>query len=68
MTAKRRRCEGVNIKEVRGQNKNVRCDARATVSRELPTSDGKPKVFHYCAKCAEFWDRRQAILHSAGLV
>lgn len=62
---KKHRCEGAVIKEVRGQNKNVRCDAKATQKRTLPTSDGKPKEFHYCAKCAGFWDRQQELIASA---
>lgn len=62
---KKRRCEGAVIKEVRGLNKNVRCDAAATVVRALPTASGKPKEFHYCAKCAGIWDRQQALI--AGL-
>ena len=57
-------CEGITIKEVRGQNKNVRCDAKATLVRSLPTAEGKPKVFHYCAKCAAYWDRQQALIAS----
>ena len=63
---KKYRCEGAVIKEVRGQNQNVRCDARATVKRELPAPSGKPKVFHYCAKCAAYWDRQQAIVATLG--
>lgn len=58
----KRRCEGVVIKEVRGQNQNVRCEAAATVTRRLPKASGKPKAFHYCAKCAGYWDRQQALI------
>jgi hypothetical protein len=58
----KRRCEGAVIKEVRGQNKNARCEAEATALRKLPTADGKPKEFHYCAKCVKYWDRQQALI------
>jgi hypothetical protein len=60
----KRRCEGVTIKEVRGQNRNVRCEAKAVVTRELPTATGKPKVFHYCRKCVAYWDRQQRLIAS----
>ena len=62
---KKHRCEGAVIKEVRGQNKNVRCDAKATTKRELPTATGKAKEFHYCKKCADIWDRQQALIANA---
>jgi hypothetical protein len=58
-----KRCEGVVVKEVRGLNKNVRCPEEATVERQLLTTvKGKPKTFHYCAKCVTYWDRQQAIV------
>ena len=66
MAVKKHRCEGAVIKEVRGQNKNVRCDAQGTEVRSLPTASGKPKEFHYCVKCVAFWDRQQKLI--AGLV
>lgn len=58
------RCEGVTIKEVRGQNRNVRCEAKAAVVRRLAATIGKPKAFHYCRKCAAYWDRQQALIAS----
>jgi hypothetical protein len=59
-----RRCEGVVIKEVRGQNKNVRCPEKSTATRRLVPTKGKPKSFHYCEKCVKFWDRQQALIGS----
>lgn len=62
---KKHRCEGAVIKEVRGQNKNARCEAKAATTRSLPTADGKPKEFHYCKACAAIWDRQQALIANA---
>ncbi len=58
----KKRCDGQEVKQVRGTNANVRCTRKARVERVVPGE--KPATFNFCLKCAAVWDEQQAIIKS----
>lgn len=57
---RRRRCEGVTVREVKGLNQNVPCGRTATTTRALG-GEGK-KELHFCAEHAREHDEQQKLL------